>query len=68
MFKITPKGNHFQISIGTGKTYPASDLQGVVYALEHYFQQGVAGYSGDKYNHIDHRKHAEQCGCCPLCR
>lgn len=69
MFKVQKdaKGD-YQISIGTGRLAKADSLQEVVYALEHYFQEGISGYSGRKFDYEGHIKHAEECGCCPLCR
>jgi len=61
-------GRGFKISIGDGKTYPARDLQEVVYALEHYFGKAVPGYSTEPFDRQKHFQHAEECDCCPLCR
>lgn len=67
-FKITPYGNGYKISIGTGKTYRADNLQEVIYAMEHYFNQGIPAYSSKTFSLTEHRKHNEVCHCCPLCR
>ena len=57
----------YQISIGSGKKARAKDLQEVAYALMHYFQDGMPGYT-DKFNYKKHIEHAKVCSCCPFCR
>lgn len=55
----------YRISIGNGKPTSSKDLQGVVYALQHYFRESIPEYPYDYESHI---KHAASCDCCPLCK
>ena len=67
--KIETQGSGFLIRIGDHRTHKATNIQEVVYALEHYFRRAVPGYSnakGDFWQH--HVDHAKECSCCPLCR
>ena len=61
-------GQGYSLNIGNGKTAHAANLQEVVYGLEHYFRDGVPGYSGDKFDYQKHIEHSKVCSCCPLCR
>ncbi len=67
MFKVEQRqdGKTYTISIGTGKTYRAKDMQEVVNGLQHYFQKSIAMYPFEYHKHIEHQK---TCPCCPLCR
>lgn len=65
MFQVKRKGNGYTISIGTGKTHQAKNLQEVVYGMQHYFQESISGYPFEYHKHIEHNK---ECNCCPLCR
>ncbi len=65
MFKVESYGGQgYKISVGTGKTARAKNLQEVVYALQHYFRESIAEYPWDYAKHIEHSK---ECGCCPFC-
>lgn len=65
-FKITKRyDGRYKISIGTGKTFTADNIHELVYALEHYFHEGIYNKPFDYHKHIEHNK---ECKCCPLCR
>lgn len=65
-FKITQHyTGGFDISIGVGKLFHARNLQEVVYGLQHYFRESIPEYP---YDYDKHKKHSEECDCCPLCR
>ena len=66
-FKIDtyPTGG-YTISAGGGRLICAKDLQAVVYALEHYFNTGVPGYSVP-FDNLKHIAHNRIDSCCPLC-
>jgi len=65
MFKIELYNDRYKISIGTGKTFSAANLQEVVYALQHYFRESIAEYP---FDYKKHQEHAKECNCCPFCR
>jgi len=47
---------YYKISIGTGRTFHADNLDEVAYALQHYFRKEMLG--------IEHEKVKDDC---PLC-
>jgi hypothetical protein len=55
----------YKISIGTGRTFKAMNLEQVAYGLQHYFCEDLFD---NKYNYQKHMKHAKECDYCPLCR
>ena len=63
-FKIDRENNRYKISIGTGETYRANNLQEVVYALQHYFQESIPMYPFEYHRHAEQNKIDNRC---PLC-
>jgi hypothetical protein len=64
-FKVDKGVKLYHISIGTGKTYTANNLQEVVYALQHFFRESIPQYPFEFHNiNMETKQYSD----CPFCR